>query len=131
VVSFVVYTPNSWTPAQVNAMADRLINAPATVFTPAFLAAYPDIAGITVLATSPLPSGPATTIQTPTATPDPAAPAAGALSKNAQIGIGVGAGAGGTLLIAGAALGIHHLRRKRRAAVEPRNDLGAVAEDAA
>jgi hypothetical protein len=114
-----VYTPNSWTAQQVNTMADMLVKSPQAVFTPSFLAAYPDITGITVTPTSLLPSVPSaggSPSTTRTAT---------SLSKSAQIGVGVGVGVGGGLLLAGAAVGVMHLRRRRRAAIEPRNELGA------
>lgn len=111
VADVVIYAPNSWSPQQVNDMAQLLTTSPASVFTASFLASYPDITGFEVTALSQL----------------PALPAAG-LTRDAKIGIGVGVGGGGAALLAAGTIIFVVARRRRRMAVEPRNLAGADVE---
>jgi hypothetical protein len=116
VFDLVVDTPATWSPAQISTFAEQIASSPQSVFTADFLAAYPDIAGFEVTITSELPPVPA-----------------GGLSEEAKIGVGVGVGVGGAAIGTGTA-GLIIMRRRRRAAVEPRNELGAdvpPAEDEA
>ena len=106
-----IFTPQSWSPQQVNNMAGMLTANPASVFNAAFLAAYPEISGFKVTTASALP--PVTKR---------------GLSNAAKIGIGAGVGGGGGLLLGGVAVYII-IRRRRRMGVEPRTSLGIADDD--
>jgi hypothetical protein len=110
-----VHAPSTWTAAQVNSFAATMSSNPTAVFNAAFLAAYPEITGVTVQVITALPPAPA------------AGPAGLTLQQKIAIAVGVGAG---VPVVVGVAVGVAlYVRRRRRMLVEPRGALGGAANE--
>eukprot|EP00775_Hariotina_reticulata_P012979 gene12979-13108_t len=105
IATFDINVPNTWSPQQINDMADTITKRPTSVFDQGFLTTYA-ITGVSATVTTPLPAKPAA-------------------SNAMAMGLGIGLGVGGTLIIV--AIVVTVMRRKAMG-VEPRNSRNFDAE---